>query len=53
MQLSVTKIRIFVTNDFKQLNLFIMATLLLVLVPAVSLFILGYLVITAPEYREY
>jgi hypothetical protein len=30
-----------------------MATLFLVLVPAVSLFILGYLVITAPEYREF
>jgi hypothetical protein len=30
-----------------------MATLLLVLVPAISLFILGYLVITAPEYREF
>jgi len=30
-----------------------MATLLLVLIPAISLFILGYLVITAPEYREY
>jgi hypothetical protein len=30
-----------------------MATLLLILVPAVSLFVLGYLVITAPEYREH
>jgi hypothetical protein len=30
-----------------------MATLLLILVPAASLFILGYLVITAPEYREF
>ncbi len=30
-----------------------MATLLLVLVPALSLFVLAYLVITAPEYREF
>jgi hypothetical protein len=30
-----------------------MATLLLVLVPAISLFVLGYLVLTAPEYREF
>jgi hypothetical protein len=30
-----------------------MATFMLVLVPVVSLFILGYLVITAPEYREF
>jgi hypothetical protein len=30
-----------------------MGTFILVLVPAVSLFILGYLVITAPEYREF
>jgi len=29
-----------------------MATLLLVFVPAVSLFVLAYLVLTAPEYRE-
>jgi hypothetical protein len=30
-----------------------MATFLLVLVPAISLFILAYLVLTAPEAREY
>jgi hypothetical protein len=29
-----------------------MGTLILVLVPTISLFILGYLVVTAPEYRE-
>jgi hypothetical protein len=31
----------------------IMATLLLILVPAISVFVLAYLVLTAPEYREY
>ena len=30
-----------------------MATFLLLLVPAISVFVLGYLVLTAPEYREY
>ncbi len=30
-----------------------MATFLLVLVPAISLFVLAYLVLTAPEYREF
>jgi|APIni6443716594_1056825.scaffolds.fasta_scaffold05037_3 hypothetical protein len=30
-----------------------MATFLLILVPAISLFVLAYLVFTAPEYREY
>mgnify|MGYP006954410993 CR=1 FL=1 len=29
-----------------------MATFFLFLIPSVSLFVLGYLVITAPEYRE-
>jgi hypothetical protein len=29
-----------------------MGTLILVLVPTISLFVLGYLVVTAPEYRE-
>jgi hypothetical protein len=30
-----------------------MATFVLLLVPAISVFVLGYLVLTAPEYREY
>jgi len=29
-----------------------MATFLLFLIPAISVFVLAYLVITAPEYRE-
>jgi hypothetical protein len=29
-----------------------MGTLILVLVPTISLCVLGYLVLTAPEYRE-
>jgi hypothetical protein len=29
-----------------------MGTIILFLVPTISLFILGYLVATAPEYRE-
>jgi|GEM_PF-3310993 hypothetical protein len=29
-----------------------MGTLILILVPAASLFVLGYLVLTAPEYRK-
>jgi hypothetical protein len=31
----------------------IMATFLLILVPAISVLVLAYLVLTAPEYREY
>jgi hypothetical protein len=30
-----------------------MITFILVLIPAATLFVLGYLVITAPEYREF
>lgn len=30
-----------------------MATFLLVLIPSISLFVLGYLVLTAPESREF
>jgi hypothetical protein len=30
-----------------------MATFVLLLIPAISVFVLGYLVLTAPEYREY
>jgi hypothetical protein len=30
-----------------------MLTFILVLIPAGTLFVLGYLVITAPEYREF
>jgi hypothetical protein len=29
-----------------------MGTIILFLVPTISLFVLGYLVVTAPEYRE-
>jgi hypothetical protein len=29
-----------------------MGTLILILVPTISLFVLAYLVLTAPEYRE-
>lgn len=34
-------------------NRTVMATFLLILIPAISLLVLAYLVFTAPEYREY